>query len=165
MHFIIAYLAMVVFVNLGFSYLPTLGTPLGPIPAMAFFVGLVFVLRDYAQRAAGHHVLWAILVACGISWVLGDPVVVYASVASFAVSELLDYAIFTITKKPFHQRVAISSLIAVPVDSALFLTLIGYASWGSILAMSLSKFAASAILYAVYEARKRQELVSNFNEG
>lgn len=165
MRFIIAYLAMVVFVNLGFSYLPTLGTPLGPIPAMAFFVGLVFVLRDYAQRAAGHHVLWAILVACGISWVLGDPVVVYASVASFAVSELLDYAIFTITKKPFHQRVAISSLVAVPVDSALFLTLIGYASWGSILAMSLSKFAASAILYAVYEARKRQELVSNFNEG
>jgi len=165
MPFIIAYLAMVVFVNLGFSYLPTLGTPLGPIPAMAFFVGLVFVLRDYAQRAAGHHVLWAILGACGISWVLGDPVVVYASVASFAVSELLDYAIFTITKKPFHQRVAISSLIAVPVDSALFLTLIGYASWGSILAMSLSKFAASAILYAVYEARKRQELVSNFNEG
>lgn len=165
MRFIIAYLAMVVFVNLGFSYLPTLGTPLGPIPAMAFFVGLVFVLRDYAQRAAGHHVLWAILVACGISWVLGDPVVVYASVASFAVSELLDYAIFTIAKKPFHQRVAISSLIAVPVDSALFLTLIGYASWGSILAMSLSKFAASAILYAVYEARKRQELVSNFNEG
>lgn len=165
MRFIIAYLAMVVFVNLGFSYLPTLGTPLGPIPAMAFFVGLVFVLRDYAQRAAGHHVLWAILVACGISWVLGDPVVVYASVASFAVSELLDYAIFTITKKPFHQRVAISSLIAVPVDSALFLTLIGYASWGSILAMSLSKFAASAILYAVYEARKRQELVSTFNEG
>ena len=78
---------------------------------------------------------------------------------------MLDYAIFTITKKPFHQRVAISSLVAVPVDSALFLTLIGYASWGSILAMSLSKFAASAILYAAYEARKRQELVSNFNEG
>ena len=163
MPFITAYLAMVVFVNLGFSYLPTLSTPLGPIPAMAFFVGLVFVLRDYAQRAAGHHVLWAILVACGISWVLGDPVVVYASVASFAVSELLDYAIFTISKKPFHQRVAISSLVAVPLDSALFLTLIGYASWGSILAMSLSKFAASAILYAVYEARKRNPSV--FSEG
>ena len=158
MHFILAYLAMVVFVNLGFSYLPTLSTPLGPVPAMALFVGLVFVLRDYAQRAAGHHVLWAIFVACGISWVLGDPVVVYASVASFAVSELLDYAIFTITKKPFHQRVAISSLIAVPVDSALFLTLIGYASWGSIIAMSLSKFAASAVLYVIYEGRKRNGL-------
>ena len=158
MPFIIAYLAMVVFVNLGFSYLPTLSTPLGPIPAMALFVGLVFVLRDYAQRAAGHHVLWAILVACGISWVLGDPVVVYASVASFAVSEMLDYAIFTITKKPFHQRVAISSLIAVPVDSALFLTLIGYASWCSIIAMSVSKFAASAVLYVIYEGRKRNGL-------
>ena len=161
MHFILAYLAMVVFVNLGFSYLPTLSTPLGPVPAMALFVGLVFVLRDYAQRAAGHHVLWAIFVACVISYLLGDPVVVYASVASFAVSEMLDYAIFTITKKPFHQRVAISSLIAVPVDSALFLTLIGYASWGSILAMSLSKFLASAILYAVYEARKRNQPVLN----
>ena len=158
MKFIVAYLLMVVFVNLGFSYLPVLSTPLGPVPAMAFFVGCVFVLRDYAQRAAGHHVLWAIAVACAISWLLGDPIVVYASVTSFAVSELLDYAIFTITKKPFHQRVVISSLIAVPVDSFIFLHMIGFASWGSIIAMSLSKFAASAVLYVIYEGRKRNGL-------
>lgn len=153
---IVAYLLMVVFVNLGFSYLPVLSTPLGPVPAMAFFVGLVFVLRDYAQRSAGHWVVPAILVACGISWVLGDPHVVIASVLSFAVSEFLDYAIFTITKKPFHQRVAISSAIAVPVDSVIFLTMIGFGNWGSIIAMSLSKFAASAIIWAWYEFRKRE---------
>lgn len=51
MKFIIAYLLMVVFVNLGFSYLPIVTTPLGPVPLMAFFVGCVFVLRDYAQRS------------------------------------------------------------------------------------------------------------------
>ena len=158
MKFILAYLAMVVFVNLGFSYLPIVGTPLGPVPLMAFFVGCVFVLRDYAQRSAGHHVLWAIALACLISWWLGDPVVVVASVTSFAVSEFLDYTIFTITKKPFHQRVVISSLIAVPVDSFIFLHMIGYASWGSIIAMSLSKFAASAVLYVIYEGRKRNGL-------
>lgn len=158
MKFIIAYLLMVVFVNLGFSYLPIVFTPLGPVPLMAFFVGCVFVLRDYAQRSAGHHVLWAIFVACLISWWLGDPVVVVASVTSFAVSELLDYTIFTITKKPFHQRVVISSLFAVPVDSFIFLHMIGYASWGSIIAMSVSKFIASGILYVIYESRKRKDV-------
>lgn len=155
MKYIVAYLLMVVFVNLGFSYLPIVGTPLGPVPLMAFFVGCVFVLRDYAQRSAGHHVLWAIALACVISWWLGDPVVVVASVTSFAVSELLDYTIFTITKKPFHQRVVISSLVAVPVDSFIFLHMIGFASWGSIIAMSVSKFLASAVLYVIYEGRKR----------
>ena len=158
MKFIIAYLLMVVFVNLGFSYLPIVTTPLGPVPLMAFFVGCVFVLRDYAQRSAGHNVLWAIALECLISWWLGDPVVVVASVTSFAVSELLDYTIFTITKKPFHQRVVISSFIAVPVDSFIFLHMIGFASWGSIIAMSLSKFAASAVLYVIYESRKRNGL-------
>jgi uncharacterized PurR-regulated membrane protein YhhQ (DUF165 family) len=158
MKFIFAYLLMVVFVNLGFSYLPIVPTPLGAVPLMAFFVGCVFVLRDYAQRSAGHHVLWAIALACLISYWLGDPVVVVASVTSFAVSELLDYAIFTITKKPFHERVVFSSMIAVPVDSFIFLHMIGYASWGSILAMSLSKFFASALLYVIYENRKRNGL-------
>lgn len=156
MKYILAYLVMIVFVNLGFSYLPMLDTPLGLVPSMAFFVGLVFILRDYAQRAAGHHVLWAIGLGCVISWLLGDPRVVYASVASFAVSELLDYLIFTITKKPFHQRVLISSAVAVPVDSFIFLGMIGFMNPGSIVAMSISKFAASGILWIVYEAQKRK---------
>lgn len=156
MKFIIAYLLMVVFINLGFSYLPMIDTLLGMVPAMAFFVGVVFILRDYAQRSAGHHVLWAIFVACIISWLLGDPRVVYASVASFAVSELLDYLIFTITKKPFHQRVVISSAVAIPVDSFIFLGMIGFANPGSIAAMSISKFAASGVLWLIYEARKRK---------
>lgn len=155
MKFIFAYLVMIVFVNLGFSYLPMLDTPLGLVPSMAFFVGLVFILRDYAQRSAGHHVLWAIGIGCVISWLLGDPRVVYASVASFAISELLDYLIFTITKKPFHQRVLISSAVAVPVDSFIFLGMIGIVNPGSIAAMSISKFVASGVLWVIYEARKR----------
>lgn len=53
MKFIVAYLAAITFVNLGFSYLPMLNTPLGVVPMMAFFVGIIFVLRDYAQRNAG----------------------------------------------------------------------------------------------------------------
>lgn len=156
MKFILAYLLMVVFVNLGFSYLPIMATPLGPVPLMALFVGCVFVLRDYAQRSAGHWVVPAIILACGISWVLGDPFVVYASVTSFAVSEFLDYLIFTVTKKPFHKRVILSSAIAIPVDSFIFLHMIGYASWGSIIAMSASKFIASGVLYIIYESRKNR---------
>lgn len=57
MKFIVAYLAAITFVNLGFSYLPMLNTPLGVVPMMAFFVGIIFVLRDYAQRNAGKGVI------------------------------------------------------------------------------------------------------------
>lgn len=41
MKFIVAYLAAITFVNLGFSYLPMLNTPLGVVPMMAFFVGII----------------------------------------------------------------------------------------------------------------------------
>lgn len=155
MKFIVAYLAAITFVNLGFSYLPMLNTPLGVVPMMAFFVGIIFVLRDYAQRNAGKGVIPAMIVGCILSWVFGDPAVVVASVASFALSEFADYAVYTITKKPFHQRVFISSLVAVPIDSIVFLSIIGIVNPGSMVAMSLSKFTASAILWVVYEVQSR----------
>lgn len=158
MKYIFAYLALIVFVNLGFSYLPTIPTVLGNVPAMAFFVGGVFVLRDYAQRNAGHHVLWAMAVGCVIAYAFGDPHVVYASVAAFAISELADWLLFTITKKPFYKRVMISSIIAVPLDSIVFLWLIGVVNPAAMAAMTLSKLAASVILYLAYDYRRRQML-------
>lgn len=160
MKFIIGYLALIVFVNLGFSYLPMVPTVLGDVPAMAFFVGGVFVLRDYAQRAAGHHVLWAMVLGCIISYAFGDPHVVYASVAAFAISELADYLLFTITKKPFYKRVLISSVIAVPLDSIVFLWLIGVVNPAAMFAMTLSKLAASIILYLIYEYKERKLVLS-----
>lgn len=155
MKFIIVYLMAIVFVNLGFSYLPMLQTPLGTVPMMAFFVGTIFILRDYAQRNVGKGILPAMVVGCILSWVFGDPTIVIASVAAFALSELADYVVFTVTKKPFHQRVLISSLIAVPIDSIVFLAIIGVINPAAMAAMSISKFTASAILWIIYEVHGR----------
>jgi uncharacterized PurR-regulated membrane protein YhhQ (DUF165 family) len=148
--FSFAYLLMIVAVNVGFAYLPVIHTLLGPVPLMAFFVGLVFILRDYAQRYAGHNVLIVMWLGLGLSVVLADPMIAFASGLAFIVSELADWGVYTVTKKPFQHRVLISSAIAVPLDSLCFLWGIGMASWGGILAMSLSKFAASLLLYSVY---------------
>lgn len=150
MIYIYAYLIVIVSVNVGFSYLPMIDTPLGTIPLMSLFVGLVFILRDYAQRAAGHRVLPAMVIGCVLSWLLAAPGVVVASVAAFAASELMDWIIYSITKKPFHKRVLISSLCSVPVDSIVFLALIGVFNPAAMLAMSISKFTASGILWLIY---------------
>ena len=55
---------------------------------MSFAVGLIFVVRDYAQRAVGHWVIAAMLAAGVLSWWMADPFVALASVAAFAVSSL-----------------------------------------------------------------------------
>lgn len=161
MLFILAYLLTVVLINLGFSSLPFIPTPLGVVPVMSLFVGLVFIFRDYAQRQSGHNVLWAMGIACVLSWVFGDPQVVVASVAAFAISEIADFAVYTVTKKPFHQRVLISSAIAVPLDSIVFLALIGVINPAAMLAMSFSKITASVILWIIYEVRERRSAYAN----
>lgn len=150
MFYIALYLFTIVAVNLGFSYLPFLDTPLGQVPLMSLFVGIVFVLRDYCQRAVGHKVLYAMIAGCVLSWIFGNPQVVVASVAAFAASELVDFLVYTYTKKPFHQRIFISSLCSVPTDSIVFLLLIGVVNPAAMLGMSLSKFVASAIVWSMY---------------
>jgi len=145
------YLLTILFVNIAFTKLPVVHTPLGIVPTMAFFVGLVFIMRDYTQRYAGHYVLIAMWLGLALSVVLADPRIALVSGAAFIVSELIDWAVYTVTKKPFQHRVLISSAIAIPVDSALFLFGIGMGNPGSIIAMSLSKFAASLLLYFIYQ--------------
>lgn len=148
--FVLLYLFAIIFSNVAFSYFPLLHTPLGPIPSMALFVGFVFVLRDYAQREHGNKVLLAMLAGCVISAFFADGMVVVASVAAFAISELADYAVYTFTKRPFHKRVLISSAVSVPIDSVIFLTLIGVPNIASMTAMSISKLMAAVVIYLIY---------------
>lgn len=110
--FIIAYVLAILVLNLGFSYVPMIETAIGLLSPMAVLAGVVFVLRDYAQRQSGHWVLLGMAAGAALSFWLADPFVAVASVAAFAISELSDWAIYTATKKPFHERVLASSLIS-----------------------------------------------------
>ena len=149
MNWIAVYIALVVAVNYGFIVVPLIPLPTGEMfPPMSFAVGLVFVVRDYAQRAVGHWVIAAMLAAGVLSWWMADPFVALASVAAFAVSELADWAVYSwTTKKPLAQRILYSSLISTPLDSAVFLGIIGHLSWSGVIAMTLAKLVGAAFVW------------------
>lgn len=146
MKMMIAYIATVVLINVAFSYVPVIVTPIGFVSPVAILVGAVFVIRDFVQRDTGNGVLLAMLVATVLSYVLADPYVAIASAAAFAVSELIDYAIFTLTRRPFRERVIISSLAAAPIDTAIFLFGINAFTVGTFGLMVLSKLVAALMV-------------------
>lgn len=145
--FMLAYIGLVVLVNIGFSYVPMVDLGWGLFSPMAILVGLIFVIRDFAQRHSGHYVLFGMAVATVLSFVMADPFVAVASATAFGLSELADWAIYTVTKKPFHQRVLLSSVISTPVDTAVFLFMISGFTAGTFVLMILSKMVAAALIY------------------
>lgn len=145
-----AYVLTVVLLNLGFSYVPLIETPIGLASPMALVAGMVFVIRDFAQRTSGHYVLYGMAAAALLSFWLADPFVAIASVTAFALSEIGDWFIYTITKKPFHKRVLWSSVISTPIDTAVFLGMISGLTVGTFILMVLAKLAAAVIIYFWY---------------
>lgn len=150
----ILYVASVVILNLGFTYVPLIPTELGVLSPMAVVAGAVFVIRDFAQRSSGHYVLLAMILAGLISYWLADPFVAIASVLAFGASELIDWALYSLTKRPFHQRVLISSLLSTPVDTAVFLLGINVFTVGTFILMFLSKMIAAGVIWYAYRKER-----------
>lgn len=150
---LLLYVALILVVNVGFSVVPPIMTPLGLFAPMAIFVGFIFVMRDFAQRSAGHWVLLAMVVGTALSYVLASPYVALASAAAFAVSELVDWGVYTASRKPFHQRILISSIIATPIDTLVFLYGISAFSFGTFCIMIASKMIAALVIWAMYRPR------------
>ena len=150
MKYTVSYIALIVLVNWGFTVVPLMEMPGGEKwPPMSLIVGLIFVARDYAQREIGHPVIIAMLVAAALSYVMASPFVAVASLAAFLISEFADWAIYSFTKKPLHERILISSAIATPVDSAVFLSVINHLSWSGVIAMTVSKMIAALIVWQI----------------
>jgi uncharacterized PurR-regulated membrane protein YhhQ (DUF165 family) len=115
----IAYIATIVGVNMLFARYPDQSA------YWSLIVGLVFVLRDLAQRAIGHYVLAAMAVAGLATWYMASPFVAIASVSAFAAAELIDWAVYSLSRRPLQDRILISSAASVPVDSLIFLGIVG----------------------------------------
>lgn len=153
------YVLLIVAVNYGFSAVPLVKLPDGTLwPPMSLAVGFIFVLRDFAQREIGHKVLLAMLTGAALSYVMAAPYVAIASAAAFLVSELVDWLVYSLTKRPLSQRILTSSLLATPIDSAVFLFGIGAFSWVGLLAMTASKLIGAAIVW--WLIRRREEEVA-----
>jgi queuosine precursor transporter len=136
------YIGLMVLVNWMFVHVPMVSTPWGPWSWGSLVVGAVFVSRDYAQRSVGHWVLAAMAIGLALSYWAADPHIALASAAAFLASEGAEWVVYTITRRPFRERVLVSVAVAVPIDSAVFLLGIHGMSTAQFLVMSASKVVA-----------------------
>jgi uncharacterized PurR-regulated membrane protein YhhQ (DUF165 family) len=148
-----AYIGAIVGLNWLFNVLPPIATPFGGLPLATFIVGAVFVLRDYAQRQIGHLILLATLSAGILTWFMVEPSLAVASTTAFVVSEMADWAIFSFTRRPLQERILISSLVSVPLDTFSFLYLSGFLTPASFTIQILSKTAGVLVVWYLLKLR------------
>ncbi len=157
------YVCLMPLINWSFAAVPTF--PIaeafggGQFQPLAVVTGLVLVVRDFAQREIGNRVLIAMLVGLAFSTMTSWIVVVLASGAAFLISELVDWAVYTISKRPLSQRIMISSLASAPLDQIAFLYLASFAvpgifAWGTVITGIVSKLAGAAVVAALVARRE-----------
>lgn len=157
LRFTALYILLIVAVNYGFSVVPPIELFAGELwPPMSLVVGFVFIVRDFAQREIGHRILFAMAIGVGLSYVMADPYVAMWSAIAFMVSELADWAVYTWTKRPMSERVIYSSIISAPVDSAVFLIGLGFATPIGIALMSASKLLGAIAVWWLIRRREQQ---------
>lgn len=88
---------------------------------MTMVTGMVFVVRDFVQREMGHKVLLLMAMAVAWSFYYSWPVIALASGIAFAISESVDWLLFSFTKYRLSTRILLSSALAAPVDTTVFL--------------------------------------------
>ena len=149
------YIVLIVLVNWGFTVVPLVDLPGGSKwPPMSLVVGLVFVARDFAQREIGHRVIIAMLISAALSYVMANPFVAVASLSAFLISEFADWAVYSFTRRPFGQRVLLSSLVGTPLDSVVFLAVIGHLSFAGAAAMTVSKMLGALVVWWMLRRRE-----------
>jgi len=120
--FTLIYIVLIPFINWSFTWAPMVElVPNWAFNPVTIVTGLVLVVRDFAQREIGHWVLLAMAVALGLTVVLAGPELAIASGVAFAISEIVDWALFTFTKIKLSSRVLLSSALAAPIDTTVFL--------------------------------------------
>ena len=126
------YVALIPFLNWtfgkfsGFDVTDQLGVIFGTsgkimVNPLTVATGMVFVVRDFVQREMGHRVLILMALAVAWSFYYSWPVIALGSGIAFAISETADWLIFTFTKYRLSTRILLSSVLAAPIDTTVFL--------------------------------------------
>jgi queuosine precursor transporter len=147
------YIVSIVLVNWLFVAVAPWPTVFGDLYLANVVVGFVFVLRDYGQRQVGHKILLATLVAGIITYFMVDPVIALASLTAFVLSETTDWAIYSFTRRPLQQRILLSSLVAVPLDTLAFQFLANYLTPAAFTTEVLSKALGVFIVWYLLKLR------------
>ena len=150
------YVASIVLVNWMFTAIAPWSTPMGDLYLANVVVGFIFVLRDYAQREIGHYILFATAVAGGLTWFMVDPAIAAASITAFILSETADWGVYSFLRRPLSQRILISSMIAVPLDTLAFQYLAGYLTPAAFATEIASKAFGVVIVWYLLRMRDRK---------
>lgn len=149
----ISYILAIVILNMAVVYLPMVaafGQHVSPADVM---VGFIYLTRDFAQRELKHYIFIAMLVGAVLSYILATPTIALASMSAFLVGEIIDWAIFTFTKKPLSQRLLLSAVVSSPFDSAVFLGVLGRLTPLPFCVMTLSKIMGVMLLWVIWRQR------------
>jgi queuosine precursor transporter len=135
----IAYIVLIVLLNTLFTLIP-LSNMLGcEISPMDWTVGVVYVLRDFAQRELQHKVIFAMLFGSVLSYFLADATIAIASISAFLIAEFIDWTVYTFTRRSLSQRILWSASLSTPVDSSVFLAVIHQFNGLAVIILSLAK--------------------------
>ena len=156
------YLVLIPFINWCFEHVPTFNLPTGgDWNPMTVVTGLVLVVRDFAQREIGHWIFIFLAIGLVLSVYTSSPNVALASACAFAVSEIIDWALFTFAKLPLSKRIFVSAGISGPIDAAVFLWIASYSIPGifniwSLLASVVSRLMGCLVVYLLMKHREKK---------
>ncbi len=91
---------------------------------------------------------------------MASPQVALASAVAFAVSELADWAVYTFTGRPLSERILYSSIIGTPIDSVVFLSMVGFFSVAGAAAMTASKLLGALIVWWLIRRREAARAIA-----
>lgn len=166
------YVGLMPFINWSFAAVPTFPIPEalggGMFQPLAIVTGLVLVVRDFAQREMRHWIWGAMIAGIVLSTLTSWIQVVVASGLAFLISETVDWAVYTFSKRPLSQRIMISSTVSAPLDQAVFIGLAslvvpGIFAWGTILTGIASKLAGAWAVSQLVAMRERQGVRNQMN--
>jgi queuosine precursor transporter len=159
------YVALMPLINWSFAAVPTASIPDwlggGQFQPLAIVTGLVLVVRDLAQREIKHWIFGAMVVGLILSSLTSWIVIVFASGLAFLISETVDWAVYTFSKRPLSQRIMVSSLFSAPLDQIVFIALAsqvveGIFAWGTILTGIASKLFGAWVVSRIIAAQERK---------
>ncbi len=159
------YVGLMPFINWSFAAVPTFPIPEwfggGMFQPLAIVTGLVLVVRDFAQRELRHWIWGAMITGLILSSLTSWIQIVVASGLAFLISETVDWAVYTFTKRPLSQRIMLSSMVSAPLDQLVFIGLAslvvpGIFAWGTILTGIVSKLLGAWVVAQVVARQERR---------
>jgi uncharacterized PurR-regulated membrane protein YhhQ (DUF165 family) len=168
------YVGLMPLINWSFGAVPTFPIPEmlggGAFQPLAIVTGLVLVVRDFAQREMKHWVWGAMITGLVLSMLTSWIVVVFASAAAFLISETVDWAVYTFSKRPLSRRIMLSSTVSAPLDQMVFIWLAsqipgqeGIFAWGTIITGIASKLLGALVVSRIVARQERRALTNEMN--